>query len=233
VSPTGRTVLAFALALALALGVAGCGPPAPAPHVRVAAWAPQGSEVAVEAVAAIEFTGEVAPDGLVDGRRVALARAADARAVATAAESEAGLGAGAPVVPCAATLEPGGRRLVLRPAAPLAAGAPYAIVLGPARDPAGRPVLDPEGHRRTFVATFATAPPPPGPPPRPVITEVRAVAATPQAGGEYVEVWNLGDGPLALAGWRLAKRTSSGLLASCELWPARATRRCRRAGRRS
>jgi hypothetical protein len=48
-----------------------------------------------------------------------------------------------------------------------------------------------------------------------VHTEVRAVAASPQAGGEYVEVLNLGEEPLDLTGWRLEKRTSSGTLAGC------------------
>ena len=76
----------------------------------------------------------------------------------------------------------------------------------------GAPVLDPEGHRRTFVGTFTTVA---GPPPRPVLTEVRAVAATPQAGGEYVELLNLGEEPLDLSGWRLEKRTSTGSLAGC------------------
>jgi hypothetical protein len=80
------------------------------------------------------------------------------------------------------------------------------------RDAEGRAVLDPEGHRLTFIAAFTTVP---GPPPRPVLTEVRAVAATPQAAGEYVELLNLGEEPLDLSGWRLEKRASSGALAGC------------------
>ena len=45
--------------------------------------------------------------------------------------------------------------------------------------------------------------------------EVRAVAESPQAGGEYVELLNLGEEPLDLSGWRLEKRTSTGSLAGC------------------
>ena len=105
----------------------------------------------------------------------------------------------------------------LRPRAPLLAGAVHALVLGPVRDAAGRPVLDPDGKRRTFVATFQVDPGPPGPPPRPVLTEVRADAATPEAGGEYVELQSRGEGPLDLSGWRLEKRTAAGAWAGCEL----------------
>jgi len=79
-------------------------------------------------------------------------------------------------------------------------------------------MLDPEGRRRTFVASFETGAPE-GPPPEPAIAEVRADAETPEAGGEYVEIVNLGDAPLDLAGWRLAKRTASGALSSCAIAP--------------
>jgi hypothetical protein len=51
--------------------------------------------------------------------------------------------------------------------------------------------------------------------PRPVLTEVLADAATPQAGGEFVEVANLGSGDLDLSGWRLAKRSASGAVSRC------------------
>jgi hypothetical protein len=203
------------LAAALALGA--CGPAAPPPLTRVSSWSPQGAGVASDAVAAIELSGEVGPEGIVDGRRVALARAAQVRAVATAVESADGLGAGSPALACAVALSADGRRIELRPLAPLAAGTVHALVLGPIRDAGGRPVLDAEGRRRTFVGTFETAPGAPGPPPRPVITEVRAVAASPQAGGEYVEVQNRGLGPLDLFGWRLEKRTASGAVAGCDL----------------
>lgn len=114
-------------------------------------------------------------------------------------------------------LADGGRRVELRPRAPLAAGAVHALVLGPVHDPDGRPVLDPDGRRRTFVATFQVEPGPPGPPPRPVLTEARADAATPEAGGEYVELQNRGEAPLDLTGWRLEKRTSAGAFTGCEL----------------
>jgi hypothetical protein len=160
---------------------------------------------------AVDFTGPISGDGLDEGRLVALARAPYAREVARALE------AGEPPGPLAlaadATLAGGGQRLELRPRATLAGGAAFAVVVASTlRDPEGRPVLDPEGRRRTFVGTFSTVP---GPPPRPVLTEARAVAATPQAGGEYVELLNLGEEPLDLSGWRLEKRTGTGVLAGC------------------
>jgi hypothetical protein len=205
-----RAVVALALLL-------GCAPPEPEPYTRVSAWAPSGSGVPPDAVASLELTAPADPAGLADGRRVALARGSDVRAVVAAVESEAGLGAGVPALPCDVALVEGGRRIELRPRAPLAAGAVHALVLGPVRDAGGRPVLDPDGKRRTFVATFEVEPGPPGPPPRPVLTEVLCDAATPEAGGEYVELQNRGEGPLDLAGWRLEKRTASGSLAGCEL----------------
>jgi len=204
------------LAAALcAAAAAACGPAEPDPHVRLAAWSPAGAGAPLDAVASLQFTGPLDAAEALGGRRVALARGADARSVAAAVASEAGLAEGAPALPCQATLEDGGRRLVLRPLAPLAAGAVHAVVVGPLRDPSGRPVLDPDGRRKTFLATFETVAAPPGPPPRPVLVEALADAATPEAGGEYVEVANLGEGPLDLEGWRLAKRTASGAWTTC------------------
>ncbi len=55
--------------------------------------------------------------------------------------------------------------------------------------------------------------------PRPVLTEVLADAATPQAGGEYVEVANLGSGEADLAGWKLAKRGATGTVTRCTIEP--------------
>jgi hypothetical protein len=54
---------------------------------------------------------------------------------------------------------------------------------------------------------------------RPVLTEVLADAEAPEAGGEYVEVANLGSGDADLAGWRLAKRSTSGAVARCAIEP--------------
>ena len=111
------------------------------------------------------------------------------REAIVAVEGEAGAaGVGVPAV---AALEDGGRRIVLRPEAPLRGWTSHALVLSSlVRAADGRPVLDPGGRRRTFVVSFETAAPP-GPPPEPAITEVRADAETPEAGGEYVEVANL------------------------------------------
>jgi hypothetical protein len=52
---------------------------------------------------------------------------------------------------------------------------------------------------------------------RVVVTEVLADAATPQAGGEYVEIANLGSGDADLRGWRLAKRSATGAVTRCAL----------------
>ena len=54
---------------------------------------------------------------------------------------------------------------------------------------------------------------------RPVVTEVLADAATPQAGGEYLEVANLGSGDADLTGWKLAKRSASGAVSRCTIEP--------------
>ncbi len=55
--------------------------------------------------------------------------------------------------------------------------------------------------------------------PRPVLTEVLADAATPEAGGEYAEVANIGTADADLAGHALAKRTASGSFVRCTLEP--------------
>lgn len=57
------------------------------------------------------------------------------------------------------------------------------------------------------------------PAPRLVITEVLADAATPQAGGEFVEIANLGSGEADLRGWKLAKRSATGAVSRCTLEP--------------
>jgi hypothetical protein len=210
--------LALALALMLAgVALAGCGADQPPPLTRITGWSPQGADAPLDGPASLTLSAAAAPDGLADGTRVALARAADARAVAAAVERDGGLLPSDPALPCDVALADGGRRIELAPRAPLAAGGAYVLVLGPIRDQAGHPVLDPEGRRRTFLGPFQTAPPPPGPPPVPVLTEVRAVAEAPESGGEYVEVADLGEGPLDLDGWRLEKRTAAGGFTGCLL----------------
>jgi hypothetical protein len=75
-------------------------------------------------------------------------------------------------------------------------------------------VLDAEGRLRPTVVEFATAA---LPPPEVLLTEVLADAATPEAGGEYAEVLNLGPGPLDLSGWRFEKRTAAGAWSGCTI----------------
>lgn len=203
-------------ALLVLAGVAACGLPAPAELVRVERVAPVGTGVAPELAAAeVRFSAPIAPEGIVDGARLVLVPAAALREALDAVESDAGAAELPARVPAVVSLEAGGRSAVLRPAAPLRALAPYALVLSSrARADDGRAVLDAEGRRRPTVAAFETGRAA-GPPPRPVLTEVRADAATPEAGGEYVEIANLGEGTLDLAGWRLAKRGATGALSSC------------------
>jgi hypothetical protein len=212
-----RRILALATILATS---AACGLPEAPPLVRVVGAEPEGTAVPPEgAAAAFAFSAPVSAEGLSDGRRLVLAPADALRVVLDAVESEQGAVGLAEAVAASIALEAGGARVVLRPAAPLRARTSYALVLSSrAHDPDGRPVLDAEGRRRASVATFQTGAAA-GPPPFPVITEVRADAATPEAGGEYVELANLGEGPLDLYGHRLAKRTATGAISSCALPP--------------
>ena len=206
--PTARVIAALGVAL-------GCGMPDPEALPRVVAAAPEGEAVSPGAVAEIRFEAPVDPDGLTDGRRLVLVHADALRAASTAVESDAGAVALEGAIESEIALDPGARRVELRPRAPLRPWTAHALVLSSrVRAADGRAVLDPEGRRRTFVRSFATGAPE-GPPGVPVLTEVLVDAATPEAGGEYVEVLNVGEGPLDLAGWRLAKRSSSGTLSSC------------------
>lgn len=203
---------------ALAAGLAGalaCGLPVPERLPRILGASPEGEGVSTLAVPEIRFDAPVDPEGLLDGRLLVLAGSDALRAALAAVETDEGAAGLAGAVAVDAALADGGTRVVLRPVAPLRGWAAYAVVLSSrVRAADGRAVLDPEGRRRTFVASFATGAPD-GPPPLPALTEVRADAETPEAGGEYVEVVNLGETPLDLRGWRLAKRTATGALSSC------------------
>jgi hypothetical protein len=206
-----------ATALAL-LVAASCAPPPPDHLVRIAGAEPAGDAAPADGAAAVWFTGPVDGEEILGGRRIVLVRIEDVRAAAEGVESEDGA-AGPPAIPAAVSLEEGGVRALLRPLSPLAAGCGHALVVSShLRATDGRPVLDPDGRRRVFVHAFSVAPPQ-GPAPVPALTEVRADADSPEAGGEYVEVANLGEGPLDLRTFRLAKRTASGALSECVPWP--------------
>lgn len=213
--PGGDRRLRARAAAAAAGLVLGCAAPEPGPLPRVVGADPAGQDVATTAAAQVRFSAPVAPAGLLDGSRIVLAEAAELPAVLAAVESDAGArGLG---IAARAVLDPGATAVTLRPEAPLRAYAAHALVVSTRIHAAdGRPVLDPSGRRRTFVASFETGAAD-GPPPVPALTEVRADAGTPEAGGEYVEVANLGAGPLDLRGWRLGKRTSTGGLAWCSV----------------
>lgn len=202
---------------ALLAALLACGPPAPEPLPRILGAAPEGEGNSTAVAAELRFGAPVDPAGLLDGRLLVLVPSEALRAAVAAVEGEEGARALEGAAAVDASLEGGGARIVLRPRAPLRAFTAYALVLSShVRAADGRPMLDPEGRRRTYVASFATGAPD-GPPPRPALTEARADAATPEAGGEYVEVTNLGPAPLDLAGFRLAKRTSGGALSSCPI----------------
>jgi hypothetical protein len=208
----GRGLLLAGLGAALA-----CGMPAPEPLPRILGAAPEGEGVSTGASAEIRFGAPVDPAGLTDGRLLVLAPAEVLRAAMAAVESDAGAAGLAGAVPVYAAVEDRGGRVVLRPLASLRAYTGYALVLSSRVHAAdGRPMLDPEGRRRTFVASFGTGAPE-GPPPEVEIAEVLANADTPEAGGEYVEILNQGCSPLDLGGWRLAKRTATGALSSCSI----------------
>jgi hypothetical protein len=215
--PTRR--LAAAAALAALSAALACGPRAPEPLPRIVGAGPAGEGVPTTAAAEIRFDAPVDAAGLADGRLLALAGAEALRAAVSAVESDEGAAGLAGTVAVDVSVEDGGLRVAIHPRAPLRGWTAYVIVLSSrVRAADGRPVLDPEGRRRTFVASFATGAPD-GPPPAPAITEVLADAATPEAGGEYVEIANLGSAPLDVGGFRLGKRTASGALASCEVIP--------------
>jgi hypothetical protein len=204
-----RARLAWALA-ALALACAGADPD---PLPRIVAATPTGKDVPTAAAARLRFSAPVDPAGLLDGSRLVLAEAGDLARVLAAIEDEAG--AGGVGLPARAVLDAGGTAVTLRPDAPLRAHLGHVLVASTRiRAADGRPVVDPEGRRRTFVATFETGAAE-GRPPLPVLTEVRAIAEPPEAGGEYVELANLGAGSLDLRGWRLGKRTGTGARAWC------------------
>jgi len=202
------------LACAVAAVLAACGLPDPEPLPRILGAAPEGEAVSTRAAAEVRFGAPVDGAGLLDGRLLLLVPSSALQEAIAAVEGDGGA-AGA--VAARAALEDGAHRVVLRPLAPLRGFTAHAIVLSSrVRAADGRVMLDPEGRRRTFVASFVTGAPE-GPPPAPVLTEVRADAATPEAGGEYVEILNLGEGPLDLGGWRLAKRSAAGTLSSCAI----------------
>jgi hypothetical protein len=203
----------------LGLFAAGCGGPEPSPHVRRLGDARRHGDARAHRRGG-GVHRPLAPDGIEDRRRLALCRASDVEAVADAAGSDAGLGPGAPVLAARAVLLPGSTRARLEPERPLWAGAAWAVVVGKGlRDVSGRPVLDAGGRQRTVRHLFETGDLPPGALPRLSVTEALALAAAPEAGGEYAEVANLGSAATDLAGLRLVKRTASGLAQRCLVEP--------------
>jgi hypothetical protein len=209
--------------LAAVAAAAGCGAPAPPELPRVVGVSPAGPEVeATLARVSVTFSAAVGPAGLTDGRRLLLVPEALATAARTAVESEAGAAGFDGAAPGQVALEAGGTRAALRLSAPLHARTSYVLLVSSRlRAAGGEPVLDAAGRRRATEVRYLTGASP-GPSGRPVLTEMRVDAAAPEAGGEYVELQNLGPGPLDLFGLRLSKRTPTGGVSSCTLGEATA-----------
>ena len=143
----------------LLLCLLACSAQEPSPLPRIVSATPAGA-VAPDAVSIeILVSAPLDPAGVEDGRFFALCRREDLREVVSQAESEGGIAAGAPVVPARAALVEGRTRAVLTPTAPLEPDRAWAAVLSKrVRSADGRPVLDPEGHLRTFALLFETGP---------------------------------------------------------------------------
>lgn len=214
---SARGVVASIAVGAVVAGVlaSGC-EPLPQPLPRVVGAAPTGT-VAARGLE-IEFTASepLSADDVLGGRRLALCLAEDLREVKRLAEAGEPLPADR-VVAARTELQDGGRRAVLAPESPLVPGSSYAAVLAHGvRSADGRLVLDLEGRGRSVVVEFTISTELAGPV-RAEIVKVLADAESPEAGGEYVEVANLGAEPLDLAGFRLAKRGPSGAFTRCTI----------------
>jgi hypothetical protein len=215
--------------LALLLGLAAC-EPLPEPHPRIVAVAPTGTVPASAARAELQASEPLDAAALRAGPALALCLEADLAAVKKRAAERAPLAPPLPVLAARLSFEDGDRRVVITPTAPAVPGARYAAVLAAGvRAADGRTVLDLEGRERPVVVVFEVerAPAaggggspgelPPAAPVRAAVVEVLADAETPEAGGEFVEVANLGEDPLDLTGFRLAKRGPTGALTRCSI----------------
>jgi hypothetical protein len=166
----------------------------------------------------VEFTASepLSTEDVLGGTRFVLCLAENLREVKRVAEAGEPPPAGA-FIAARAELEDGGRRAVLVPTEPLVPGFSYAAVLAHGvRAADGRIVLDGDGRPRSVVVEFTISPELTGPI-RAELTKVLADADSPEAGGEYVEVANLGDEPLDLAGFRIAKRGPTGSFSRCTM----------------
>jgi hypothetical protein len=144
------------VACALAVAIA-CAAPPPRPLARVVSASPSGVVPPDDVTVEIAFSAPVDGAGIEDGRWIAICRREDLRDVSVQAETDAGLGANAPVVAARATLADGGLRIVVKPLAPLEPERAWAAVLSRrVRSADGRPVLDAEGRARTYALLFET-----------------------------------------------------------------------------
>jgi hypothetical protein len=155
-------------AAAALLAVAACAPAPPPAPARMVSAAPTGAVAPDAVMVELVFDAPLDPQGLTDGRYLALGRRDDLRALSLAAEEPSGMTATAPVVPVRAELSADRLRIRLVPAAPLEPDGRWAAILSArARSAAGGPVLDPSGRARTFALLFDTGPAPDRTAPRP------------------------------------------------------------------
>jgi hypothetical protein len=208
-------------AAALLVAAAGCHhglPDPPAALARVQGVEPSGSGVSPSLrEVSVTFSAPVSGDGLVDGRGMVVVPAASEKEAVKAVDSEEGAVGLSGAVPGSIALQDGGKRAVLTLSASLHPQVSYVVVIGSKlRSADGRGVLDAEGRERATVSPFQTAPAA-GPAGKAVIVQVRADADTPESGGEYVLLENLGEGVLDLFGFRLEKHTTGGGVTSCVL----------------
>jgi hypothetical protein len=189
--------------------------PLPQPLPRVVAASPSGTVPARDLRVEFSASDPLVPADVLKGK-VALCRAEDLRDVKRLVED------GEPLPPeqvieVHASLEDGGRRVVLVPVTALVPGFSYAAVLGHGvRSADGRLVLDAEGRPRSVVVEFTVSTALDARV-RAELVKVLADADAPEAGGEYVEVANLAPEPLDLAGFRLAKRGPTGSFTRCTI----------------
>jgi len=189
-----------------------CAAQAPAPLPRVVSATPTGA-VAPDAVSVeIVFSAPLDSAGIDDGRFFALCHREDLHDVVMQAESEAGITGDAPVVPARTALSEGRTRAVLTPTAALDPEHAWAAILSRrVRSADGRPVLDAEGHPRTFALLFETGPaadrtaphgrwilPPHGPVPKNVIA-LRVAFDEPVSGALALAAGSPGAGAVTLA----------------------------------
>lgn len=165
----------------LTLTLAGCGGALVAPSPRVLSATPAGVGAAPDVWITLGFSEPMAPDGLLDGRFVALAPSSLAGKLGGWAADREGVPPGAPVVLTRASLSADGRWVSLRPLGPLAPRTDHVVIVSRwARSRAGKTLVDGTGKAGPFVGAFRTGDLRDGTPPALVASEPPAGTALPR-----------------------------------------------------